>query len=133
MKIHFSNQGVVVSREKGDSKFYGNGSAAGEHRLFRHIQRALVAAGFDVIKKRAQQDGHLMGDEYQPYIRTRSPKQGQPHIMIYSGFYALRGANVDWNEGEVTLLLVGNCFDKGQDTLSLLRTMCKDKPNITCG
>ena len=106
MKIEFSPGGgsVKLTREPGDPKFYGTRFAAGEHALLHHLKIALNKQGDDLIKKRVQKDGHMMGDEFQPYLRTRGPRSRGRQVMIYSGFYALRGANDDWNEkGEVTL------------------------------
>lgn len=105
MKIEFYwNEGrIVVTREDTDPKYYGTQFAKGEHALFHAIKKQLQTEyGYDVIKKRAQKDGHMIGDEYQPYIRTRSKKKG---FMIYSGFYAVRGANEDFNNGSVELFV----------------------------
>ena len=101
---------VTFHREDGDKKYYGQRHAAGEHNLFYAIKKWLNERGFDLIKKRAQNDGNMIGDQYQPYIRIRSRNSQAPHIAIYSGFYALRGANVDWNEGAVTLILQGGWY-----------------------
>ena len=114
---------VTFIRGEDDPKFYGNVHAKGEHALFYFIKRWLNARGFNLIKKRAQQDGHMLGDEYQPYLRCMSktalargcdnPKINgwvSPHIMIYSGIYAIRGANEDWNEGKTELQIQGNCW-----------------------
>jgi hypothetical protein len=93
---------VVLTREDSDPKFHGILHAKGEHALFYFIKKWLNARGFSLIKKRAQNDGHLV-DEYQPYLRS---KKGIPDLMIISGFYALRGANEDWNKGSVTLEVI---------------------------
>ncbi len=103
---------VTVTREPGDRKYYGLRFAAGEHGLFHNIKKWLNDRGFDCIKKRAQKDGHMIGDEYQPYIRTRSKASKSPHIYLWSGFYALRGANDDYNKGSVTLIVDGNIYEK---------------------
>jgi hypothetical protein len=105
MKIEWKTGSVTLTREPGDPKFYGQRFAAGEHALFHFLKKTLNAQGNDLIKKRAQKDGHMLGDEYQPYLRTRSAKSPGLNIAVYSGFYALRGANEDWNEGSVTLLV----------------------------
>jgi len=94
---------VTFIREDGDPKFYGKRCAKGEHALFHFIKTRLNESGNDFIKKRAQRDGHLLGDEYQPYIRTRSATSKGKNLVIFSGFYALRGAEADWNDGAVTL------------------------------
>ena len=79
-------------------------------------------------KEAAQLDGHLIGDPFQPYIRTRKPRPGVPHIMVWSGFYALRGANEDWNHGQVTLLLETDCFERNQNTEALVAALCRIHP-----
>ena len=127
MKATFYGNAVKFVREEGDPKFYGTKHAAGEHALFNYIKKWLNSRGFCLIKKRAQKDGHMVGDKYQPYLRTAKAfpaEMCQPHIMIISDFYALRGANEDWNEGEVTLELVADCFRKGQDTKTVLTERC---------
>lgn len=129
MKAIFNSGGVTFVREDGDPKFYGHLEAKGEHTLFRHIARFLNRHGFDVIKKRAHKDGHLV-DEFQPYIRTLKPGTGTPDIYIISPFYAIRGANEDWNEGAVDLALYTDVFEKGQDTPALIRELCEKHPDL---
>ena len=105
MQIEFSPGGgsVTLVREAGDPKFFGMQGAKGEHALLHFLKVALNKQGNDLIKKRIQKDGHMMGDKYQPYLRTRGPRSKGRQVMIYSGFYAIRGANDDWNnDGEVT-------------------------------
>ena len=61
--------------------------------------------------------------------------------MVWSGFYALHGANEDWNrDGQVELLLEVDCFEKGQDTEALVEALCGSVPtrcpsaaSRTCG
>jgi hypothetical protein len=105
MKVEWGRGTVTFTRETGDPKFYGIREAKGEHALFHYLKMELNKQGNDLIKKRAQKDGHLLGDECQPYLRTRSRKSPGRNCAIYSGFYAIRGANQDWNEGKVTLLV----------------------------
>ncbi len=96
---------IEFTREATDPKFYGIAGAKGEHALFHFIKKWLNERGFDCIKKRAQSDGHMVGDEFQPYLRERKGKW-----CIISGFYALRGANEDWNEGLVDLNFHGDAL-----------------------
>ena len=114
VKFRLGQEGgsITVTREKSDRKYYGHVHASGEHSLFRCIAKYLNARGFNLIKIRAQKDGHMLGDEYQPYLRP--PKRGKKPclIYIYSGFYALRGANEDWNHGEVDLMVTCSRDDK---------------------
>ena len=128
MRAEFSKTSVTFYREAGDPRFHGIAHAKGEHSLFYFIAKWLNARGFDVIKKRAHKDGHLIGDEYQPYIRCRKPRKNIPHIYIYSGFYALRGANEHWNKGEVTLVLRTDVFGKNQNTMELINKLMSPPP-----
>lgn len=133
MRIKFEGESITLIREADDPKFYGARFAKGEHNLLSFLKKALNALGFDLIKKRAQKDGHMIGDEYQPYLRARQarhPKANLPHIYIWWGSYALRGANEDWNNGEVTLLLETDVFEKGQDTLGVIRQLVAGKSNV---
>lgn len=127
MRAKFNTHCTAVTffREEGDPKFHGTGGAKGEHALFHHIKTWLNARGFELIKKRAQSDGHMIGDEYQPYLRCRKPAAGIPHIYIWSGFYQIRGANEDWNSGEVTLIVTPDCYERGQDTVEMVGRICE--------
>ena len=103
LKIHKDGDKVisgscVVTREDGDPAYYGNRAAAGESRLLYAIKKALIAQGFDVIKKRMWRDGHMM-DDMQQYIRSRNT----PGFCIFNDVWAVRGANEDFNKSEVTL------------------------------
>jgi hypothetical protein len=128
MKATFSEGCITFCRQPGDPKFHGLRFAKGEHALLRFLARWLNARGFDVIKKRAWKDGHLIGDQFQPYLRCRTPRADVPHVMLWSGFYALRGANEDWNRGEVALLLETDCFLKGQATELVIANLCRMYP-----
>ncbi len=130
MQAIFTQQSVTFKREEGEPKYYGARCAAGEHTLFHNIAKWLNARGFAVIKKRAQTDGHMIGDEYQPYIRCHDKRKEFPHIFLYSGFYALRGANEDWNKGEVKLILTLDCWDQKQDTLAMIRNLAVKHADI---
>lgn len=129
MHAVFSDGYVTFHRDRSDPRFYGMRFAKGEHALMHRLAQWLNARGFDLIKKRAQDDSHLIGDVYQPYLRCRKPRGGFPHIYIWSGFYALRGANEDWNKGSVTLLLETDVFEKGQDTMAVIADLCRQNPD----
>lgn len=138
MKAHFDVGSVTFTREEGDKRrYHGTVHASGEHTLFHNLAKWLNARGFNVIKKRAQKDGHMVGDEYQPYIRCAQPSgrksvpKGIPHIAIISGFYALRGANEDWNKGSVELNLHTDFFRQGQDTFAMIAALCDQHPDMT--
>ena len=95
MHAVFSDGYITFHRDKSDPRFHGTRFAKGEHALMHRIAKWLNARGFDVIKKRARRNGHLTGDQFQPYIRCRKPRIDVPHIYIWSGFYALYGADED--------------------------------------
>lgn len=102
MKLEFKGNTLIVTREEGDKKYYGTVNAAGESKLLHDIKTELNKQGYDLIKKRMGKDGHLM-DDMQQYLRTRKKGAGKADIYIYNGFWAMRGANDDFNEGEVIL------------------------------
>lgn len=130
MKAEFHVSSVTFHREAGDKRYHGTGGARGEHNLFYAITKWLNQRGFAVIKKRAAKDGHMV-DDIQPYIRCRDQRQAYPHVFIISGFFALRGANEDWNkDGKVTLMLHTDVFGKGQDTLAMIGQLCDQHPDM---
>jgi hypothetical protein len=139
MKVKFTfgmQQAGTVTFYSGvnDPKFYGTVHAKGENALFYFLKKWLNEHGFNLVKKSAQADGHMVGDQYQPYLRTSIdwPRNDIPHICIMSGFYALRGANEDWNKGSVTLDFHGDYFGKEQDTFALIRALAKQHKEISC-
>jgi hypothetical protein len=134
MKIKFDfckdgeNADVTFVREEGDPKFYGIAHAKGEHALFHFLKKWLNQRGFNFIKKLAQKDGHMVGDQYQPYLRMRNQKQVPHPFALISGFYALHGANEDWNKGEVELILHGS----NTNTFEFVRGLCMGREDMTC-
>lgn len=111
MKVEIKGHACIVTREDGDPKYYGNHQAAGESRLLHQVKLALNAQGYDLIKKRMCSDGHLK-DDCQQYLRTRN-KTGDPKrdIYVYNESFALRGANDDYNKGQVVLNVVFDVFN----------------------
>lgn len=133
MQVTFSAGSVTLQREEGDPKFHGNAYAKGEHALLHYLKKFLNARGFSLIKKRIWKDGHLMGDEYQPYLKTpHRGANGAPNICIYSGFYAIQGANERLNEtGKVTLLMELDIYTKPQpDCLERVKALCEKHPDL---
>lgn len=120
---------ITFTREPIEPNFYGVGQARGEKRLFSYLCRRLNAIGFDLTSLNTQKEGHMLGDEYQPIARPikRKDKRSKvaPNVAFYSGFYALRDANKDWNEGEVSLILVMNYFEKRPDAFDTLVELVK--------
>jgi hypothetical protein len=109
MKIKLTETSLTVTAEKSDPKFYNSKNTWGsaESRLLHYIKKALIAQGHDVIKKRMQKDGHMVGNEETQYIRSRKIQNGKPYMMIYDGMWAIRQLQEEWNDKrEVTLLVV---------------------------
>ena len=96
-QIIFAETYITVKREDGDPKFYGVQDAAGESRFLYWLKGILNDQyGFDLIKKRMAQDGHLV-DEMQKYLRTRSPRSAGPMVAIYNPRWAIEGAEKAWD------------------------------------
>lgn len=116
-----SHGSITFVREDGDPKFYGIQGAKGEKRLFSWLCRELNELGFSLTSVNTQDDGHMLGDQFQPIARPIKRGKG-PNIAFYSGFYALRGANEDWNkDGEVSLILVMDYFEKRPNAFEALQ------------
>lgn len=96
---------IVVIREAGDPKFYGDKNAAGESKFLYHLNAKLYSLGFDLVKKRMWKDGHLV-DDMQQYLRSRKPKaDDKNNLMIYNGHWAINGLNDDFNKGRAVLMV----------------------------
>lgn len=111
MKVRMFKHFCIVNREKGDPVFSGVVNASGESRLLYHIKKILNARGYDLIKKRAYKDGHLLSN-MQQYLRARKPT-GNPNkdIYIYNPNWNVCGADEDLRrDGMVTLTVVRNVF-----------------------
>ena len=81
MKVTIDGHVCTVTKEPGDPHFSGVVNAAGESRLLYHIKNILNTQDYDLIKKRAYKDGHLLSD-MQQYLRTCKPS-GNPQKDIY--------------------------------------------------
>lgn len=92
MQVELREGTCVVTREPGDPKEYR------EHTLLYHVRNVLRAQGHDVVKRRMQADGHLMGDETLPYLRER-----RWHFSIYDGSWQIRSMVDDYNAGRLVL------------------------------
>jgi hypothetical protein len=112
MILELKENRLIVKREPTDSKYYGNANGAGESNLLHTIKTELNKQGYDLIKKRMWKDGHLV-DDMQQYLRTRKKGAGKADIYIYSGFWNIRGANEDFNNGEVVLNVERDVFKTG--------------------
>lgn len=109
MKVELKNNTCVVTREDGDPKFHGVVNGAGESRLLYHIKQELLKQGHKVIKKRMHKDGHMV-DDMQQYIRTVPGYK--PSFQIHNSNWAVEGADVDFNLGEVTLALAWDIWNE---------------------
>ena len=109
MILEFKGGILKVTREATDKKYYGEVNGAGESKLLHDIKLQLNKDGYDLIKKRMGKDGHLM-DDMQQYLRTRKKGSGKADIFIYNGNWNIRGANDDFNKGEVILNVEYNVF-----------------------
>ena len=110
MKLLFNGDRLIVTREPGDTKIYGGIiGGRGESNLLHKIKVALIAMGYDVIKKRMHKDGHLV-DELQQYIRSRNNKCAG-NFALHNGHWAVAGLDERWNEdGVVELVLTKPIF-----------------------
>jgi hypothetical protein len=96
--------------EKGDDPKYYNDST-----LLHQVKKALIAQGYDVIKKRMQKDGHMYGDETTQYIRTRGKRPGPDSFYVWDRHYAVRTLYQRWNEdGGLRLEINFNIWNKGE-------------------
>lgn len=129
MRFELTKNSITAIREENDPKFYGRVNGAGESRLLYHIKVHLNNYGFDLIKKRMHKDGHLV-DDLQQYLRTRWERSGTPHVMIYSGFWMIRGAEQDWNKGKVTLVMFTDAFEKQPDCVQRLKDVAERYPDL---
>ena len=100
MKITQSTGRLTIQRGKKDPKFYGVSHGRGESALLYYLKKHLNKLGNDLIKKRMNNDGHLVS-EYQQYLRGR---KGQS-IMIWSPIFQIVGLEVDWNAGRPVTLM----------------------------
>lgn len=113
MKLEFKGTTLLVTREQGDPKYYGVINAKGESNLLHAIKNQLNKEGYNLIKKRMGKDGHLV-DDMQQYLRTRKKgagkAAGKPDIYILNDAWAIEGADVAYNKGEVELEVIYDVF-----------------------
>ena len=129
MRFELSDHTITAIRENGDPKFYGVKNAAGESRLLYQIKVLLNNNGFDLIKKRMWKDGHLV-DAYQQYLRVRHDRTDTPHVAIFSSFFAIHGAEEEWNKGKVTLSMETDFCYKQPDCVERLRKIAEQSDII---
>jgi hypothetical protein len=122
MKILFEGGGLSVTREEGDPKFYGVREGKGESNFLHYLKTELNKKGFDLIKKRAWKDGHLL-DDMQQYLRTKNKSSKTPHVYIISNMWAIRGLEVDWNEGQVYVSMEFDVFNVQPDCVNMVKKL----------
>lgn len=110
MKLEFNGNTLTVTREPNDPKYYGTVNGKGESTLLHAIKVELNKQGYNLIKKRMWKDGHLV-DDMQQYLRTRKKGAGKADLRIYNHNWAIKGAEKDFNDGEVTLSIDYNIFE----------------------
>lgn len=116
MRFEFDGTHLIAIREKGDPVFYGHVNAKGESRLLYFIKNELNKIGFDLIKKRAWKDGHLV-DELQQYLRTRKPTSVGPHVFLINNRWAVEGLDETWRQdGHCKLMVAFNIYGRRTDT-----------------
>ena len=87
------NGGICkLVREKGER--FRNSS-----QVFFQLRNLMRGAGYDVVKRNMEQDGHLMGDRHTYYVRDRRGR-----FAVYDGDYAIRDTARDLNEHGMVLL-----------------------------
>lgn len=111
MKLHFETGDnwarLHVAREASDPKYKS------ELYLWQQIEKQLNNSGFDLVLRNPQRDGHLTGAEY--YLCVHNHTAESPHIYVYDEKYAIRMMYTDFNEGELTLDVAINVYDKQAD------------------
>lgn len=107
MKIELKDNGILVTKEKGDKGFYDGSWGSGESRLLYKVQQWLnknKPIGGDVhwIKKRMYKDNHMVSEQ-QLYIRTQKPVKLEEHeekvvIAFWNAHWQIKGLNDDFNQ-----------------------------------
>lgn len=91
---------VVFRREVTDRRFYKD-----ESTFLHHAKKALIALGYDCIKKKAWKDGHLVDDSLF-CIRDRKKRW-----MIFDGQHAIRNLAEDFDGNEEVYLRIHQLGD----------------------
>lgn len=107
INLDFEKHTCTVIKENGDPVFHRSNWSDAESTFLYHVKKALINQGFDVIKKRAWKDGHMVDDTLQ-YVRTRklSCEGSKDEFYIYNSNYALWDAGEIFNrDGQVILAL----------------------------
>jgi hypothetical protein len=105
MKIKFSGRTLTIKREKGEK------AVKNESGLLHSLKGKLNSMGFDLIKKLAYKDGHMVS-EYVHYLRARAGTK-TPQISIFDYMYNIRDCAKGFNAFEnVNFQVDFNIFEK---------------------
>jgi hypothetical protein len=78
-----------------------------EIALMGRIASCLNEAGFQVCRARLSEDGHLLGHEWSPYVRTkRRATKDAPSLYIFDSSWAMRSLGNRFNEYKSCILSV---------------------------
>jgi len=132
---------LLVQREKGDPKAQPSGFTREQHgwgaeiHLMGKLAAQLNQMGFSVCKANMQKDGHMYGDQWTPYVRTRKRDRRQAvSVQIYDGDYAIRSAAEYFNKGETVRFLVDGDIWKDADQpdwAQRVKLLC-DRHGVIC-
>ena len=86
--VYKQDSDPVFRPTSGGSSWSPPGWYGAESRLLHHVLRTLNARGYDLIKKRMWQDGHMVGTEHTQYLRSRDIRR-KPSICIYHADHAV--------------------------------------------
>lgn len=107
MRVEATPFTVVVTREKGDKRIRrfrpGYYPADPDSTFLHEVQKVLRAQGLDVIKRRMQRDGHLMGGEATQYLRDRRGR-----FAIFNSRWQIALMVDDYNNNGVAVLSVAS-------------------------
>ncbi len=105
MIVSIVGHSCYVYREPGDPVLRPNRSRNSwsppgwytpESRLLYHAQKVLNRRGYGLLKKRMWRDGHMFGNEYTQYLRSRNLNT-VPSLYVYHADYALEVAAESFN------------------------------------
>ncbi len=106
MKIEMINENTCrITKEKGDPTYTTSEWGTAESALLYRVKNQLNDDGYDLIKKRAYKDGHMV-DDNMAYLRTRGPTSKGPAVYIYNDKFSLHDAGREYSKKGVVDLFV---------------------------
>ena len=104
MKAVFSEGYVTFHREESDPRFHGLRFARGEHRLMHFIAKWLNAGA--LMSSGSGGEGPAHDREIVPALPPMpQAAKGRAARLCLVRLLCMRGADQDWNQGRVTLIL----------------------------